>query len=390
MKLIKNNIKLRYVKCIFIGLVTFLSVVFTNILCNYNEIKNSTNKNYISAKAKVIDILYDNTNIKDKGKGDNKLRKQEINIKMLNGKHKGELFKIRNTIETIDVYNIIVSKGDEVLVNITEDNSGEVTSIKIYERVRDKYVYILITIFILSLVLIGGIKGIQSVVTLSCTGIMIFKVLLPLINNGYNPILVAVLVCVAIATITFLIVTGINKKTLAAVLGTLSGVFIAGILALTIGNFAKITGLASEHAQTLALLHRENSLNFKGILFSAIIIGALGAVMDVAMSVASSMNEILEIKPSISKLELIKSGMNIGKDIMGTMSNTLILAYTGGAIQLLLLLMSTQISYSQMINLDLITSEVITALSGSIGLIWSIPFTVIISATINKGLVRKS
>lgn len=386
MNLMKKQNNSKYIKYIFIVVLTFISVVFTNFLCNNNNKTNISN-NYISCKAKVTEVLYDNTDVKDMGKGDNKLRKQEMNIKILNGRHKGELFKIRNTIETIDVYKIIVSKGDTVLVNLLEDNKGEVTSIKIYERVRDKYVYILSIIFVLSLILIGGVKGIKSVITLIFTGIMILKVLLPLINNGYNPIVVAILVCILIVIATFLIVTGINKKTFAAALGTLSGVLIAGVLALIIGKFAHVTGLASEHAQTLALIHQENNLDFRGILFAAIIIGALGAVMDVAMSVASAMNEIYEIKPNISKKELIKSGMNIGKDIMGTMSNTLILAYTGGAIQLLLLLLSTQISYSQMINLDMITSEIITALSGSIGLVWSIPLTVIISATINKKAV---
>lgn len=378
MKLSKREFGL-YI-CIII--VTILSVLLTNSITQKEKKNKETD--YIYAKAQVKKIYYDDTDIKDKGKEENYLRKQELDIKILNGEHKGELYKIRNTIETIDVYHIIVSEGDKVLVNMTENEKSEVISVHIYERIRENHTYLLVMIFIFSLILIGGLKGFKSVITLIFTGIMIIKVMLPLILHGYNPMIIAILICLVVIVMTFLIISGFNKKTLTASLGTLGGVLIAGILALIIGNSAKITGLAGEHAKTLAFLNKGIDYNFKGILFAGIIIGALGAVMDVCMSIASSMKEIEEIKPDIDVKKLIKSGMNIGKDIMGTMSNTLILAYAGGSLQLLLLLMATNVSYVQVINLDMITAEIITALTGSIGLIWSIPITVIIGATIGR------
>lgn len=378
--------KEKIVVAISIAIFTVASVFLTGLLTKNDKKLNDINKkaNYIFAKAVVKKIYYDDTDVKNKDNEENYLRKQEMDIKILNGDHKGELYKIRNTIETIDVYNIIVSEGDKIIVNITENEKGEITTIHIYERLRENYTYVLVSIFILSLAFIGGTKGIKSVITLIFTGIMILKVLLPLILHGYNPIFVAIIICIAVVVVTLIIIGGINKKTITASIGTLGGVFISGILALIVGHGAKITGLAGEHAQTLAYVRKGMSFDFKGILFAAIIIGALGAVMDVCMSVASSLSEIEEVKPDITKKQLIKSGMNIGRDIMGTMSNTLILAYTGGALQLLLLLMATKITYIQFINLDMISSEIVTALAGSIGLVWSVPITVLIGVAIGR------
>lgn len=372
----------------FIGIIIFtiIAIIITNFVTKYysnNHLKEK-NSNYIYAKGRVEKIYYDDTNIKDKGEDENHLRKQELDVKILNGEHKGEIYKIRNVIETIDVYHIIVEQGDKVLLNMIEDENGELISIHIYERDREASIYFLVVLFVISLAIIGGKKGVKSVITLLFTGILIIKVLLPLILCGFNPVILTIIVCTIIVAITLIIINGVNKKTITAAIGTVGGVLIAGILSQIIGYSAKITGLAGEHAKTLAFLHNDINLNFKGILFAAIIIGALGAVMDVCMSIASSMSELIEIKPNISKKNLIKSGMNIGKDIMGTMSNTLILAYVGGSLQLLLLLMAENISYFQIINLDMITAEIITALSGSIGLVWSVPITVLVGAVINK------
>lgn len=380
MKQYKRNIAI----VIGIILVTIISVITTDLVTEKYSNNNSkaNNLNYIYAKGRVEKIYYNDTDIKDKGEAENYLRKQELDIKILKGNHKGEVYKIRNVIETIDVYHIIVEEKDKVLLNMIEDENGELVSIHIYERDREFYVYLLIFLFVISLAIIGGKKGIKSAITLFLTGVLIIKVLLPLILYGFNPVVFTILICTLIIIITFIVINGINKKTITAILGTLGGVLIAGILSQIVGTGAKITGLAGEHAKTLAFLHKNNNLDFKGILFAAIIIGALGAVMDVCMSIASSMSEIIEIKPNINKKRLIKAGMNIGKDIMGTMSNTLILAYAGGSLQLLLLLMAQNIGYVQMINLDMINAEIITALSGSIGLIWSVPITVLVGAVI--------
>jgi len=161
-------------------------------------------------------------------------------------------------------------------------------------------------------------------------------------------------------------------------------VLVAGGIAFFVGSLASLTGLGDEEAQMLMYIPQQVNFDFKGILFAGIIIGALGAVMDVGMSIASSMREVEAAKPEITTKDLIRSGMNVGRDIMGTMSNTLILAYTGGSLQLMLLFMAHDFSLTEVINWDMIASEVVRALAGSIGLIFTIPLTAMVAGTIGR------
>ena len=199
--------------------------------------------------------------------------------------------------------------------------------------------------------------------------------MLPLFLQEYNPIWVTVISAIFIVITTFFIIAGINTKSISAIIGTTGGVLIAGALAYTIGSAANLTGLSSEEANMLIFIPQNIEFNFRGLLFAGIIIGALGAVMDVAMSVASSMHEIREINPEIDSYNLMKSGMNVGRDIMGTMSNTLILAYTGSSIPLLLVFIAYEASMVKILNMDLIATEIVRSLVGSIGLILTIPIT---------------
>ncbi len=176
-----------------------------------------------------------------------------------------------------------------------------------------------------------------------------------------------------------LLIVGRNRKTISAILGTVIGLLISGLVVFVIGNASSLTGLSGDEAQMLAYIPQNISLDFKGILYAGIIIGALGAIMDVTVSVASSMYEIETVQPKITRKALIKSGLNIGRDIMGSMSNTLILAYTGGAIHLMLLFNAFNLSFTEIINMDLIASEIIRAIAGSTGLILAIPLTAVIA-----------
>ena len=185
------------------------------------------------------------------------------------------------------------------------------------------------------------------------------------------------MVCVGIAGITLLLVSGYNKKTLAAIIGTSGGLISAGIIAQVIGEMAKLTGLGDEESQMLMFIPQNISFDYKGLLFAGILIGALGAAMDVGMSLSSAMFEIKEINPDIKKSDLLKAGMNIGRDMIATMSSTLILAYTGGSLQLMLLFMAHEIPFVDIINQDGYATEVVRSLAGSIGLILTIPITAI-------------
>lgn len=186
-----------------------------------------------------------------------------------------------------------------------------------------------------------------------------------------------------------LIISGLSRKTFSAIIGTVGGVVLAGALALIIGTLAKLTGLGNEEANMLMFIPHDVYFNFKGLLFAGIIIGTMGATMDVGMSIASAMNEIKENSPQIKKADLIKAGMNVGKDTMATMANTLILAYVGGSLHLLLLLIAYETPFSHIINWDMIASEIVRAIAGSIGIIFTIPITALASAFIEERFGRE-
>ncbi len=299
-----------------------------------------------------------------------------VTLEILSGEYKGQEFETIHSLTGNIGYDIEIEPGDKVLVTMEIGDDGDLQA-HISEYLRDTYVYIVFAIFIALLILVGRYKGLKTVITLALTMLLILKVLLPGLLAGYNPIILTVFVSFLITLITIILVGGINTKSFAAITGVLGGVFIAGIIAYIIGSKVKLTGLSSDEAMMLMYIPQGVKFDFRGLLFAGIIMGALGAVMDVGMSIASSMEEIKNANPQIRRKDLVISGMNVGKDVMGTMANTLILAYTGSAIPLLLVFTAYEETLTNIINLDIVATEIIRAFSGSIGLVLSIPITAI-------------
>ena len=273
--------------------------------------------------------------------------------------------------------DVLLKPGNEVLMVLELDDAGEISQAYIYSVVRDKHMLLLLLIFSVIILSVGRLKGLKALISLILTVLAIIYILLPLILRGFDPVFISIWICVGIAGITLLLVSGYNKKTLAAIIGTSGGLISAGIIAQVIGEMAKLTGLGDEESQMLMFIPQNISFDYKGLLFAGILIGALGAAMDVGMSLSSAMFEIKEINPDIKKSDLLKAGMNIGRDMIATMSSTLILAYTGGSLQLMLLFMAHEIPFVDIINQDGYATEVVRSLAGSIGLILTIPITAI-------------
>ncbi|MGB6608023.1 MAG: YibE/F family protein, partial [Atribacterota bacterium] len=219
-----------------------------------------------------------------------------------------------------------------------------------------------------------------ALISLIITGLLIAFFMLPLMFKGYSPILLAIITATIVIFLSLMLIGGFNKKSLAAIIGTSAGVVIAGIISLVSGKFAHLTGITGEASEQLIYIVGSFPINIKGIMFAGIIISSLGAVMDVGMSIASVIFEIHNKAPELNKAELFKSGMNVGKDIMGTMANTLILAFAGCSLSIMVLLMAYDMPYFRAINLNTVSTEIIQGLSGSIGLILTVPITSIISA----------
>ena len=379
--------------------ITLIILTFTLLFCLYSKIyadelssdkdirehysKAMEDTDYIIFKAKVLEIEYDDTAEKRNVSLEADIRYQHLKIEILDGSHKGETMTIRHTIERIMPGYYIFKVGDKLLVRATEDN-GKIETVKIQEKVRDVQVYLIVGLFVALLLIIGGIKGLKTLVSLVIAVAMIFFGYIPLIIKGINPILASLGISIPVVIITLIIISGKNIKTFVAIIGTSLGVIISGILAFIFGNFANLTGLADDSSISLAYIPHFRNLDYKGILFGTILIGAIGAIMDVAISIASALYEINDLDKNISKKNMIISGMNIGKDMMGSMSNTLILAYVGTTLHLIILFIVYRIRFTEIINLDSIATEIIRAMAGSIGLIITIPVTVVIGTAIYK------
>ena len=248
-------------------------------------------------------------------------------------------------------------------------------------------IFYLVILFLGGLIIIGGKKGLKSVVTLIITVVAVVKILIPLILAGYDPMMVSIFICIVNIVVALLLISGFNKKTLCAAIGTSAGVIIAGITAFVVGNMIQLNGLSSDEAIHIILYSK--NIDFKGILFAGIIIGAMGAVMDVGMSIASSMNEIEQANPGIGTKELINAGMNVGRDIMGTMADTLILAYVGSSLNIMLMFSTYDISLIEIISLDNIAGEIVRSLAGSIGLIFTVPITAAVAGILRDNNIFK-
>jgi uncharacterized membrane protein len=328
-------------------------------------------------KAKVLEVVSEERQDQE---GARESTLQVIKVRILNGPFKGEIVETKNLIETEGVYNVEVNEGDQIFILPEFDSQANIRDSYVTDIVRDRYLIIITVLFISILIIIGKLKGLRAAITLAITAAAVLKVFLPLILKGCNPIYISVVLGIAITIVTLLIISGVNRKTWSAITGTSCGILIGGILALIFGRLSNLTGLSSEEARMLAFIPQEITFDYRGILFAGIILASLGAVMDVSMSISSSMHEIIRADPTIKRNDLISAGMNVGRDIIGTMSNTLILVYIGSSLPLMLLFLAYDVPFIEIINKDIIASEVIRALSGSIGLIIAIPITVFVSA----------
>lgn len=296
-----------------------------------------------------------------------------VNLELLSGEEKGNIYLAKAKLSVIPGVGVDATVGLKVLVRMIEFKDD--TRVVVVGYYRENYLYLIIGIFLALLIIIGGRKGVKSAVSLGCTLFMIFYVMIPLLSRSYDPVLTAVVTAVVINIVVFTILAGFTRKAFTAIVGTTCGVASAGLIASIIGKLSHTIGIPMEEAQGLYFKQMGSPLDFQGLIFAGVLIGSLGAVMDVSMSIATSIEEILIHNPLITRSKLFYSGMKIGRDIMGTMSNTLILAYVGGSLSLILLLDKLEKPYLTIINSDLIAGGIIQATAGAIGIVLAVPIT---------------
>ncbi len=305
-----------------------------------------------------------------------------VKLKILEGDYIGQEIVSEYIPIELSQNDYELKKGIKVLVRINKDMEGKVRA-NIIGISRVEYIKILSIIFLVCVVLFGGIKGILSVTSLGVTGIILIKIMIPLIIKGRNPIMVSILSSIVIILISFVLISGFTKKSFAAILGTIGGTIIAGILAKLFTDLCLITGLGSEEVNFL-ITYADMTIDFRGLYLSGVLIGVIGVVMDVSMSITSVVFELKHHNPKISMMRLLGSGLKVGKDIMATMVNTLILAYVGSAMPLLLVFHFLNMPVESLLNMEILVLEIIRSLCGSIGLILTIPLTSIIASLISE------
>ena len=302
---------------------------------------------------------------------------QKVVAKVTEGQYKDNTYEIKNNISRL--YNYKVEEGTKVVLILYKQNNGNMIW-DVYGYDRSSMIYVLAGIFIIVVIIIGGVKGIKSLVSLMFTLVTVIFLMLPLMFRGVEPMLAAVVSATLSIIVTLSLVSGINKKTVTAIIGTISGVVISGIIAYIFGELTHSSGMTMNDTESLIYIAEGTNLKVKGIMFAGILIASLGAVMDVAMSISSSLFEIYEVNKNIKQIDLFKSSMNIGKDIIGTMTNTLILAFAGGSITTLILIFAANMPYNKFINLEVLAIEIIQGLAGSIGIVLSVPITAVVGS----------
>ena len=318
-------------------------------------------------KGVVTEILQDN--VQPDG---SRVGEQVVRVLMKTGGLKGR--EIETTSSSGFLFGAPCTVGMKVVV--MQSLAGDTVVSSVYAQDREFQILAFAALYLLALCLIGGWQGAKGALGLVFTFGCILWVYLPLVYRGWSPFWSAVLVCAVTAVVTLWLVGGPTRKTLVAAAGTVAGVVMAGVAASLFSLATGITGWNVSDIESLMTLWSTADIQVGGLLFSGLLISSLGATMDVAMSIASSMAEVQAQTPDISCRALFQAGMRVGRDMMGTDSNTLILAFAGGSVSMLVLDYAYDLSWLQIINSNNIGIAVMQGLAGSFGVVLSVPVTV--------------
>lgn len=353
-------------RCLFILLT---SLIVASVVSYYFVSTNQVF--YRKTIAKIISVTETkDSQIQDMNGNVEQIYMQQMKAIVMNGIHKGAEIQLQNKVSYSQAYDLSFKVNDEVFLSITEDDSGGIASANILDFKRDKYTAYIAIVFILLIIFIGGFKGLRSLISVMIN-IIIFSAVIELYLRGFNLLLVASIAGVLFILVSISLVSGINKKTVSAVVGTMLGTLLSMAIAIVVIYATNAKGV---HYEELEFLTRPP----EQIFIVEILIGTLGGIMDIAISISSAIKEIYDKDPGIGVKVLVKSGMEIGKDIMGTMANVLVFAYISGSIPMILLWLRNGYATFYIININ-ISLEIIRALTASIGIVISIPVTLYIS-----------
>lgn len=365
--------------CILIVGVLFAAVILFAVALNQaaeDEVPTSSSQ-MVYEKAEVTAVLSDDAEADYENAEGRRVGTQELEIRILTGTHKDEIMSLTNYMSAL--FNVDLEKGDNIIVRIMTDENGSYYA-SVFNYDRGMVIGGFVLIFFVLLAVLGGKKGIGALLGLLFTLACVWFILIPALIIGLPIIAVTVGIIIITSVCALILLNGISEKTWCAILGCVIGVITAGAIAALVGHITPINGFNMSEAENLILYGAEKGLKISGLLVCGVLISALGAVMDVALGIASSVNELSLQNSKAKAKELFHSGMNIGKDAMGTMANTLILAFAGSSLNMLILVQTYDIPFRQLINTDYICIEIIQSISGAMGILLTVPIVAFISA----------
>lgn len=295
---------------------------------------------------------------------------QKLLVRFISGEEKGKKVEVQNSITA--THNIVAKVGQTLVIcsDIVDNAESYYT---VYNYYRSASIWWIVGGFLLVIGVVGGKKGIKSGLSLLFTMFMIVCFILPAIYRGDSPVITVIISAAISTSVSLFMLNGLSVKTLMDILSTTTGVIIAGLLFYVISKILIISGYQADEAESLILIAQSTGLHIRHILFVCVLIASLGAVMDVAVSIGAALYEIARLNPDVTGKTLFFSGMNIGKDMIGTMTNTLILAFAGSSMMTLLVLISYGVQYEQLLSSDYIAMEIAQSISGSAAVVIMVP-----------------
>ena len=300
--------------------------------------------------------------------------------------------------ETHELYYMIgyfvgpkLAVGDRITVlQIRDEESGALQELSYFQYDRIAEVLIVLGLFVLVVVLVGGKTGLKSLLGLAVTVVALIWIFCPMWMKGADPVGLALGLCALVTVMSFVILGGTSKKILCAILATLAGVGLSAVFGALAQRFCRVTSfnlydVNGEISELVNLQSRDYPVHVHGILTAGILIASLGAVMDVAMSLSSALAELKRVNPGLRRRELWRSGMNIGRDMVGTMTNTLILAFVGTSLVTVIRLWAQGPTWRMLLTSTYFSVELISAISSSIGVVLAVPLTALIGAAFFGG-----
>ncbi len=368
--------------------LVFLGVYWVN-KANPNDYQIFSSEGIYYDKGIVLEIISENVTISTDFQGW-KLGSQELWVEITSGLEKGQRVVVKNSLST--THNVEVSVGTKIIVK-ADRPQGITPYYSLYNYDRTSQIWLIVAIFVLFMGLVGKIKGLKSVFGLACSLYLIVFFLVPAIYRGWSPISMTLLTVLLVSSISLLLLNGFCEKTYTAVCSTMIGVGISTLFFLILEEFFDLSGYNLEDGETLILIARNTNLQIKEVFFSAVMISSLGAVIDTTMSIASAIYEMREVNPTMKRGDLFRSGIKIGEDMIGTMCQTLILAFVGSSLSTFLVLMSYGTQMEQFISSDYIAIEIVQAFSGSMAILFAVPVTAFLSCYtqghLNKDYTKK-